>query len=74
MRKTITYCDLCEREIYHTNDTFRFKAKSPSFVTWSNGEIFNSDVRKFDICRDCLEEIGGKIRANKKRGNYSENH
>lgn len=74
MKKNKVYCDICETEIRRTNDIFKFKVKSPSFVTWSNQEDFNADVRKFDVCRDCLTEIGRRIRENAKGDNHNENH
>ena len=54
-------CDICGREIPEPDNFFRFKVKSSSFVTYVNYDNWNPDVRHFDICQDCLNEIANRV-------------
>ena len=55
-------CDICGCEIIEPDNFFRFKVKSNSFITYENFDNWNPDVRRFDICRECLEELQKKLK------------
>ena len=59
-------CDICGREIKWHANFFRFKVKSNSFITYVNFDDWKPDVRKFDLCRDCLDEIANRINRKEK--------
>jgi hypothetical protein len=60
-RQTVWTCDICRESFTNSSDITTFKAYSRRFpsVTFDRGR------KKFDICQDCLEEIGRKIRADR---------
>lgn len=49
-------CDFCGREI-KSEDFFKIKVKSASFVNYVNYDASRPDHRSFDICRECIEEF-----------------
>ena len=67
MTKTVRVCDICNREIDDRFKFYRFKVQSPTFVTYANCNDWHPDIRKFDLCKDCMNEIALRI-GNKKKG------
>ena len=65
MKKICYYCDICGREV-SPKDKYRIKVQSRAFVNYANQEDMFADRRKWDICRDCLDEIGKKVRNSEK--------
>ena len=54
-------CDICGQEIKWHENFFRFKVKSSSFVTYVNEGLLGADVRHFDLCSNCLNEIANRV-------------
>lgn len=53
---TKNICDFCGREI-KSEDFFKIKVKSSSFVNYVNHDALRPDRRSFDICRECIKEF-----------------
>lgn len=60
MRKIKCYCDVCGRET-KADDLMIFKAND-FYSTFIRGIGF----KKWEICKDCVNEIGERIRESQK--------
>ena len=65
MKKICYYCDICKREI-NPKDSYRIKVQSRAFINYANQEDMFADRRKWDICKDCLIEIGERVISSEK--------
>ena len=61
MLETKYYCDICDREIKSREKKYTIKVQSDAFVNYANFDTWRPDRKKWDICEDCLIEIGNKI-------------
>lgn len=66
MTKTVRVCDICNREIDDCFKFYRFKVQSLTFVTYANCNDWRPDIKKFDICEDCMAEIALRIKSKEK--------
>lgn len=57
MEKTVYECDCCGRLVNYGH-IIRMKARSGSFVTYANQDMWSADKKEFDVCTDCLYHIG----------------
>lgn len=62
MKCQVWKCDVCGREKTY-DKIVQMKAKSGSFVTYSNYDGWFPDRKEFDICTTCLEHIGAATRG-----------
>lgn len=62
MRKTLCYCDVCGREV-NAEDLIIFKA----------ADFYRIFMNKWEICNDCLREIGGRVRDRSREENTDDN-
>lgn len=62
MREIKCFCDVCGMEV-NADDLIIFKAND-----FFGKHILKEKYKKFEICNDCLSEIGEKIRNKKKKG------
>ena len=65
MRYNCIVCDICGKEIVFPNKPFSFRVKSSYFVNYVNQEDMFANVKKVDICLNCVNKFKNFVKYEK---------